>query len=114
MNRNERRRIERENQKEMKNKELAKAYAMKKYHDDIYKAGYEAGLIEGRRQMISFGMNMTAYMANYKLGLGKKRLSKFMYELYTTIDCYNTGQLDRSDYEEIKDIIRELGFCMED
>ena len=110
MNRNERRRIERENQKEMKNKDLSKAYAMKQYHDDIYKAGYEAGRLE----LIKFMMNMTAYMVNYKLGLGKKRLSKFMYELYTTIDCYNTGQLDRFDYEEIKNIIRELGFCMED
>lgn len=110
MNRNERRRIERENQKEMKNKDLSKAYAMKQYHDDIYNAGAKAGRLEA----INFVMNMTAYMANYKLGLGKKRLSKFMYELYTTIDCYNTGQLDRFDYEKIKDIIRKLGFCMED
>ena len=109
MNRNERRRIERENQKVM-NKELSKAYAMKQYHDDIYNAGVQAG----RQMVIKFMMNMTAYMVNYKLGLGKKRLSKFMHELYATIDCYNTGQLDRFDYEEIKDIIRKLGFCMED
>lgn len=109
MNRNERRRIERENQKAM-NKETSKAYAMKKYRDDIYNEGIQ----KGRTEVIKFMMNMTAYMVNYKLGLGKKRLSKFMYELYTTIDCYNTGQLDRFDYEEIKKIIRKKGFCMED
>lgn len=81
---------------------------MQKYREDAFQEGMQHG-IKGSMDMILY---MVAYTLNYKLGFGKKRLSRIMYQILDNIDAYNTGHLTHEDYIEIQKICNNLGFKM--
>lgn len=63
-----------------------------------------------KRKYVEIILTMVAYTANYKLGLGKKRLPEFMATILDNIEAYNTGHLLPEDFDTIKAEVEKLGF----
>ena len=97
MNRQERRRLEREG--------ANKAELDKQKKDDIYEQGYHIGM----QHAIEITYYMTAYTLNYKLGFGRKRLIRMMRWIYENIDSFRTGHLSRFDFNTIKADVEKMG-----
>lgn len=100
MNRAKRREYERK---------YGKDFTMQKYREEALAAGAKQGV----RTAADMVLYMTAYTINYKLGFGKKRLSRIMYHIVDNIEAFNSGHLSLQDYDEIKKEMHKLGFSME-
>lgn len=95
MNRIERRKAERK---------YGQEFSMQKYRDEAIE--------EGRKQAIEIILTMMAYTLNYKCGFGKKRLTEIIEAIMMNIDSYRTGQLTPSDYDTIKQELKEKGIVI--
>lgn len=62
---------------------------------------------EQKKEVIDIVLTMTAYTIQYKLGLGKKRLPKIIHSILDNIDAFNTGHLNRADFEYIKEDLKK-------
>lgn len=97
MNRQERRKLER------------KGVNKKVIMDTWSKDNYDRGFSDGMRFVEEAVCIMTAYTLNYKLGFGRKRLTKIMYDIFNNIDSFRTGHLTRDDFDTIKSEMSKLG-----
>ena len=97
MNRQQRRKLERQG--------YSKQAVEKRYKDDAYEQGHRDGMLKA----IEISFYMTAYTMNYKLGFGKKRLVQMMGWIYDNIDAFRTGHLSSSDLDSIKKDIENMG-----
>lgn len=97
MNRNERRRLEK--------KGVSKSTIMNVCRKNEYDRGYQ----DGMKFVEEAVCIMTAYTLNYKLGFGRKRLTKIMYQIFNNIDAFRTGHLSKGDYDTIKSEMSKLG-----
>lgn len=95
MNRQERRRLERNGN--------SKSAIMNEYKQELYDLAYK----RGQKEAIELLYIMTAYVLNYKMGLGRKRLQKIMYQIYFNIDAFNSGHLTPEDFITIKNEMDE-------
>lgn len=62
-----------------------------------------------QRERLDIWYTMTAWVLQYKLGLGKKRLPEIMDAILNNIDCFNTKHLKPEDYMEIKRTLEKYG-----
>lgn len=100
MNRSERRRAEKQ------------GMSKKAIIDRTLQDAYEKGVKEGMRATVEITFYMTAYTLNYKLGFGRKRLQKIMFDIFNNIDAYRTEHLSSADYDTIKAEIEKMGVKM--
>lgn len=66
-----------------------------------------------KKDVVDVIMTMTAYTIQYKLGLGKKRLPEIMNAIMDNIDAFNTGHLNKEDFEQIKEEMKKYNFYIE-
>ena len=97
MNRQERRKLEREYSKES---------VKKKYDKELYDQGFKDGIKDVYRHILL----ITPYIARIHFGLGKKRLNEFMVRLTDCLKSFSTGQLSSSDIYEIEKECKEYGY----
>jgi len=97
MNRQERRRLQRQGASE--------DYIEKRRKDDVYNEGYKEGMLKA----IEITFYLTAYTLNYKIDLKGHDLSEAMYWIYNNIDAFRTGHLTAEDFNTIKKEIEDMG-----
>ncbi len=100
MNRQERRRIERDSNKSV---------ARQMYSNEAY----DQGKRDGVREVYQHILLITAYIARIHFGLGKKRLNEFMTRLTECLKSFATGQLSSSDIYDIKQECEHYGYKIE-
>ena len=97
MNRQERRKLERN---------YEKSSVTKMYNDEAYNMGYNQGVKDVYKHILL----ITAYIARLHFDLGKKRLHTFMVRLTECLKSFATGQLSPSDIYEIEQECRQYGY----
>ena len=95
MNRSERRKAERK---------YGQKFSMQKYRDEAIE--------EGRKQAIEIMITMTLYTIDYALELSEEKLQEIAERIMDNIDSYRTGQLTPSDYDTIKQELKEKGIII--
>ena len=96
-------------------RKMAKQMTPKNIEQVVEKAVYEAIQKERKAEQyeaaerLHIWIVMTAYVINYKLGLGRKRLPQLMNDIMFNIDCFRTGHLAKEDYQIIKEEMKKLG-----
>lgn len=95
MNRSERRKAERK---------YGQEFSMQKYRDEAIE--------EGRKQAIEIMITMTLYTIDYALELSEEQLQEIAKRIMDNIDSYRTGQLTPSDYDTIKQELKEKGIII--
>lgn len=65
-----------------------------------------------KKDFVDVIMTMTAYTIQYKLGLGKKRLPEIMNAILNNIDAFNSGHLNKEDFEAIKEMMKKYNFSI--
>lgn len=103
MNRQERRRNARKINTPQKLEELV-GLALKKQRQDL-----TAQFKKEKGDLVNVMIVMTAYVLNYKLGLGKKRLPEIIDSILFNIDAFVTNHLTPEDFVEIREEVKKLG-----
>jgi len=99
MNRQERRKLERNSNKKV---------VRKMYNNEAYDQGKRDGIKEVYQHILL----ITAYISRIHFGLGKKRLNEYMKRLTDCLESFATGQLSSSDIYDIEKECKEYGYDM--
>ncbi len=94
MNRQERRRLEKKNDKTV---------VLQQYREEAFEEGRKTGM----HDVLEITFYMVAYTLQYKLGFGRKRLQWIMQAIYNNIDAYRTEHLTPEDFQTIIEDMRQ-------
>ncbi len=95
MNREERRKLEKTNNK---------MSVMGQYRKEAYDEGYARGM----QDVVDITFYMVAYTLSYAIeDISKEKLQEICKRIFNNIDAYRTGHLTPKDYDEIVRMLEE-------